>query len=197
MERTRPKRKVNMAIGICRTLNHVCRWSALAALALAFSLCIFSLVWGKSSGHHRRAVKLEREAYGEKILSPGAKALERRYKKRIVIARKRGRGRSSQNKEFTERKWRDYERLSPEEKARTNRKFREWKSLPPEKQDLMRRRMERWKGLPPEDRSLYKQRFKQWQRLSPEEQERIRERLEKWNGLPHEEKEELRRRFRK
>jgi hypothetical protein len=169
----------------------------MATLALAFLLCFFTLAWGRSNGHHGRAVKLEREAYGKKIISPGVKAFETRYKKRIVITRKQGRGRSSQNDELTERKWRDDQRLSPEEKARMDRKYREWKSLPPEKQDLLRRRMKRWNELPPEDRSLYKQRFQQWQRLSPEEQERIRERLKKWNGLPQEEKEKIRRRFRR
>jgi hypothetical protein len=197
MEGRRLLRKINMVKAMFISFLSLRRWKTVAMLALVVLLCFFTIAWGKSSKHHRRGVKLERDAYGERVLSPRAKAFETRYKKRIGIARKRGKGRSSQNKEPTERKWRDYERLTPEEKARTNRKFREWKSLPPEKQELLRRRMERWKKLPPEDRSRYKQRFHQWQRLSPEERERIRERLEKWNGLPREEKEKIRRRFRK
>jgi hypothetical protein len=186
-----------MAKGIFKSLFSVRRWRIVAMLALAFLLCYCTIAWGKSNKHQKRGMKLERESYGERVLSPSVKAFEKGYKKRIVIARKRGKRRSSQNKELKEGKWRDYERLTPEEKARTKRKFREWKSLPPGKQELLRRRMERWKELPPEDRSLYKRRFHQWQRLSPEERERIRERLKKWNGLPHEEKEKIRRRFRK
>ena len=186
-----------MAKGMFRSLFSVRRWKTVATLALAFLLCYFTITWGKSNRHHKRGLLLERESYGERVLSPRVKAFETGYKKRIVITRKRGKRSSSQNREHTERKWRDYQRLTPEEKARTNRKFREWKSLPREKQELLRRRMERWKELPPEDRSIYKQRFHQWQRLSPEERERIRERLKKWNGLPHEEKEKIRRRFRR
>jgi hypothetical protein len=186
-----------MAKDMIRTLLSMRRWRTVGTLVLAFWLCFFTLAWGKSNGHDRRAAKLEREAYSRKIISPGVRPLEKRYKKRIVITRKQGRGRSSENDELTERKWGDDQRLSPEEKERMDRKFREWKSLPPEKQDLLRRRMKRWNELPPEDRSLYKQRFQQWQRLSPEERERIRERLEKWNGLPQEEKEKIRRRFRR
>ncbi len=186
-----------MAKGMIRTLFSMRRWRTVATLALAFLLCFFTLAWGKSNGHPGRAAKLERGAYGKKNIFLGVRPFETGYKKRIVIARKQGRGRSSQNEDLTERGWRDDESLSPEEKARMDRKFREWKSLPPEKQDLLRRRMKRWNELAPEDRSLYKERFKQWQRLSPEEQERIRERLQKWNGLPQEEKEKIRRRFRR
>jgi hypothetical protein len=195
MKGTGPQRKMDMANVIFRSLSSVRRWRTAATLTLAFLLFSFTLAWGKSNGHPRRAVKLE-EAYVEKFRSPGVKTFERGDKKRVLIAKKRGKGRSSQNKELSERKGREYDRLSPEEKTRMNRKFRDWKSLPPEKQDLLRRRMERWKKLPPKDRSLYERRFQQWQRLSPEERERIRDRLEKWNGLPHEEKEKIRRRFR-
>lgn len=197
MEGTQPKRKMDMAKGMFMTLNYVCRWSTLATLALAFLLCFSTIAWGKSKGYHRRAVKHESKGYSEEMLSLRMKGVEGRYKKKIVIARKRSKGRSSQNKEPMGGKWRDYESLSPEEKARMKRKFREWKTLPPEKQDLLRHRMKRWKELPPEERSRYKQRFRQWQSLSPEEQERIRQRLKKWNGLPQEEKEKIRRRFRK
>jgi hypothetical protein len=188
---------MDMARGMIRTLFSMRRWRTVATLALAFLLCFFTLAWGKSNGHARRAAKLEREAYGKKIIFLGVRPFETGYEKRIVIARRQGRGHSSQNEDLTERGWRDDESLSPEDKSRMDRKFREWKSLPPEKQDLLRRRMKRWNELPPEDRSLYKQRFQQWQRLSPEEQERIRERLKKWNGLPQEEKEKIRRRFRR
>ena len=185
-----------MTKGMFRSLFSVRRWWTVAMLALAFSLFCFTLAWGKPNRHPRRAVKQE-EAYSEKFRFPDRKIFERRYKKRILMVKKRGKGRSPQKKEFSERNRREYDRLSPEEKARMNRKFREWKSLPPEKRDLMRRRMKRWKALPPEDRSLYKERFQQWQSLSPEERERIRERLKKWNGLPQEEREKIRRRFRR
>jgi hypothetical protein len=195
MEGTGPQRKTVMAKSMFRSLSSVRRWGTVATLALAFLIFFSTLAWAKPNGHPRRAVK-PGEAYGEKVRFPGGKTFERRYKKRVLIAKKRGKGRSSQDKELSERKGREYDRLSPEEKARMNRKFREWKSLPPEKQELLRHRMKRWKELPPEDRSLYERRFQQWQRLSPEERERIRERLKKWNGLPHEEKEKIRRRFR-
>ena len=184
-----------MGKGLFRSLYIVRRWRTAAALALALLLIWFTSAWAKPNGHPRRAAKLE-ESYGQKFRSLGGETYERRYKKRVFITKKRGKGRSSQNKEHSERKGREYDRLSPEEKKRMNRKFREWKSLPPEKQELLRHRMKRWKELPPKDRSLYERRFQQWQRLSPEERERIRERLKKWNGLPHEEKEKIRRRFR-
>jgi hypothetical protein len=197
MEGRRPLKKMEMAKDVIRTLFSVRRWRTVARLALAFLLCFFTLAWGKSNGHPRRTVKLQRGVYGQEIISLGVRPFETEYKKRIVIARRQGRGRSSRNGDLTERGWRGDKGLSPEEKAGMDRKFREWRSLPPEKQELLRRRMKRWNELPPEDRSLYKQRFQQWQRLSPEEQERIRERLKKWKALPQEEKEEIRRRFRR
>ena len=184
-----------MAKGLFRSLHSVPQWRTVAPLALALLLFCFTLAWANPNGHFGRGVTPE-ESYGEKFRSPGGKTFEKRYKKRVLITKRRGKGRSSENNELSERRGREYDRLSPEEKARMNRRFREWKSLPPEKQELLRRRMKRWKELPPEDRSLYERRFEQWQRLSPEERERIRERLKKWNGLPQEEKEEIRRRFR-
>jgi hypothetical protein len=187
---------MDMAKGMFRSLYFVRRWRIVATLALALLLFCSTLAWAKPNGHPGRAASLE-ESYDKKFRSPGGKTFERRYKKRVLITKKRGKGRSFQNKELSERKGREYDRLSPEEKARMNRRFREWKSLPPEKQELLRRRMKRWKELPPEDRSLYERRFEQWQRLSPEERERIRERLKMWNGLPQEEKEKIRRRFRR
>ena len=172
-----------MTKGMFRSLFSVGRWWTVAMLALAFSLFCFTLAWGKPNRHPRRTVKQE-EAYSEKFRFPDRKSVERRYKKRVLIVKKRGKGRSPQEKELSEGNGREYERLSPEEKARMNRKFREWKSLPPEKQDLLRRRMKRWKALPPEDRSLYKERFQQWQSPSPEERERIRERLKNGTACP-------------
>jgi hypothetical protein len=186
---------MGMEKGWFRSFFTVCRWRTLAMLVLGFLLLFFSLAWAETNEHPSRTLHRE-EAYGEKLRFPSVTTFERRYHKLVLMAKKRGRGRSFQNKDLSERRGREYDRLSPEEKKRMKRKFREWKSLPPEKQDLMRRRMRRWKELPPEDRSLYERRFQQWQRLSPEERERIRKRLEKWNGLPHEEKEKIRRRFR-
>ncbi|MGD8226190.1 MAG: DUF3106 domain-containing protein [Desulfobacteraceae bacterium] len=185
-----------MAKGLFSSLDSVRRLRRVAPLALALVLFCSTLAWAKTNGHRGRAARQE-ESYGEKFHSPDWKTNEGGYKKRVLITQKRGKRRSSENNELSQRKGREYDRLSPEEKARMKRKFREWKSLPPEKQELLRRRMKRWKQLPPEDRSLYERRFEQWQRLSPEERERIRERLKKWNGLPQEEKETIRRRFRR
>lgn len=187
---------MDMVKGLFRSLYFVRPWRRAAALALVLLLFCFTSAWAKPNGHPRRAARLE-ESYGEKFRFQGRKNYERRYKKRVLMTKKRGKGRSSESKEHSERNRRKFDRLSPEEKKEMNRKFREWKSLPPEKQELLRRRMKRWKELPPEDRSRYKQRFEQWQRLTPQERERIRERLKKWNGLPHEEKEKIRRRFRR
>jgi hypothetical protein len=184
---------MDMARGMFGSLYSVRRWRTVAPLALALLLFCFTAAWAKSNGYAGRAATLE-ESFGEKFRSPGWKTFERRYKKRVLITKRRSKGRSSQNNELWKRKGGEYDTLSPEEKARMDRRFREWKSLPPEKQELLRRRMRRWKELPPEDRSLYERRFDQWQRLSPEERERIREELKKWNGLPQEEKEKIRRR---
>ena len=184
-----------MARGMFRSLYSVGRWKAVATLALALLLFCFTAAWARPNRHPGRAAKVER-SYGEKFRSPGGKTFERRYKRRILITKRRGKGRSSQNNELWGRKGGEYDTLSPEEKARMDRRFREWESLPPEKRELLRRRMKRWKELSPDDRSLYERRFEQWQKLSPKEREQIRQRLEKWNGLPQEEKEKIRRRFR-
>ena len=184
-----------MAEGMFRSIYSIRQWRTVATLALALMLFCFTAAWAKPNGHSGRGAELE-ESHGEKFRAPSGRTFERRYKDRILISKKRGKGRSSQNNELSERKGREYDTLPPEDKERMNRRFREWKSLPPERQELLRRRMRRWKELPPEDRSLYERRFEQWQRLSPEERERIRERLKKWNGLPQEEKEKIRRRFR-
>jgi hypothetical protein len=187
---------MDMVKGLFKSLHFVRPWRRAAALALALLFFCITSAWAKPNGHPRRAAKPE-ASYGEKFPFPGRKNYERAYKKRVLITKRRGKGRSSESKEHSERWGKEYDRLSPEDKKEMNRKFREWKSLPPEKQELLRRRMKRWKKLPPEDRSRYKQRFQQWQRLTPEERERIRERLQKWNGLPQEEKEKIRRRFRR
>lgn len=102
---------------------------------------------------------------------------------------------SSETEADLEKKWKDNEDLSRDEKARLKRKRMEWEALPPEKQKVLRQRMKQLKGLSPGDRELFRQRFKQWKKLSPEEREIIRQDLDRWDRLPPQERENIRRRF--
>jgi len=97
--------------------------------------------------------------------------------------------------EDLERKWKNYQGLSPDEKTRLKRKRMEWEALPPEKQKVLRQRMKRLKSLSPADRELFRQRFKQWKKLSPGERQGIRQDLDRWDRLPSQERERIRRKF--
>ncbi len=102
---------------------------------------------------------------------------------------------SSETAGDVERKWKNYQDLSPDEKARLKKKRMKWEALPPEKQKVLRQRMKRLKGLSPGDRELFRQRFHQWRKLSPEERQGIRQDLDRWDRLSPQERERIRRRF--
>ena len=102
---------------------------------------------------------------------------------------------SSETAGDLERKWKNYQDLSPDEKATLKRKRMKWEALPPEKQKVLRQRMKQLKGLSPGDRELFRQRFKQWKKLSPEQRQGIRQDLDRWDRLPPQERERIRRKF--
>jgi len=99
--------------------------------------------------------------------------------------------------EDTQRNWRTYQELTPDDKNRLRDRSQKWQSLPPEQQKEMRRRMERYRELPPQDQERYQERYKQWQSLPPEDRDRIRDRLRQWDSLSPQEKEDVRQRFQK
>jgi len=97
----------------------------------------------------------------------------------------------------TQRNWKMYQGLSPDDKAGLREKSQRWQSLPPEERQEMRQRMERYRELPPQDRERYQERYQQWQSLSPEDRNRIRDRLQHWDRLSPQEQEDVRQRFQK
>ena len=103
----------------------------------------------------------------------------------------------SQMDEDSQRNWKTYQGLTPDDKAGLRDKSHKWQSLSPEKQNEMRRRMERYRELPPQDQDRYQKHYKQWQSLPPEDRNRIRDRLRNWDSLSPQEKEDVRRRFQK
>jgi len=97
--------------------------------------------------------------------------------------------------ENTQRNWKTYQGLSPDEKTRLKDKSRKWQSLPPEEKQEMRRRMERYRELPAQDQERYQKRYKQWQSIPPEDRNRIRDRLKNWDSLSPLEQEDVLQRF--
>jgi Protein of unknown function (DUF3106) len=102
-----------------------------------------------------------------------------------------------QRDDDTQRNWKTYQGLSPDDKAGLREKERRWQSLPPEERQEMRRRMERYRELPPQDQKRYRERYQQWQSLSPEDRNQIRDRLRHWDNLSPQEQQEIRQRFQK
>ena len=99
--------------------------------------------------------------------------------------------------EDTQRNWKTYQGLSPDDKAGLRDKSQRWQSLPPDQQNEMRRRMERYKELPPRDQERYQKRYQQWQSLPPEDRNRIRDRLKNWDSLSPQEQKDVLQRFQK
>ena len=97
----------------------------------------------------------------------------------------------------TQRNWKMYQGLSPDDKAGLREKSQRWQSLPPEERQEMRRRMERYRELPPQDRERYQERYQQWQSLPPEDRNKIRDRLRNWDSLSPQEQEDVLKRFQK
>ena len=95
----------------------------------------------------------------------------------------------------SDRRYTDYENLSPEEKARFRKKLKAWQSLSPEERKTMKNRMNRWKDLPPEKQKTYQKRFKQLQDLSPGERQKLRRQLDEWDELSPREKKRIKNRF--
>ncbi len=67
----------------------------------------------------------------------------------------------SQMDDATQRNWKRYQGLSPDDK------------------DRLREKSQRWQSLPPEDRNQIRDRLRHWDSLSPQEQEDIRQRFQK------------------
>jgi hypothetical protein len=103
----------------------------------------------------------------------------------------------SQMDDATQRNWKRYQGLSPDDKDRLREKSQRWQSLPPEERQEMRRRMDRYRELPPQDQERYQKRYQQWQSLPPEDRNQIRDRLRHWDSLSPQEQEDIRQRFQK
>lgn len=94
-----------------------------------------------------------------------------------------------------EENWRNYQKLSPQEKRRLLKKRQEWDALPPKEKQNLRQQMDYWNRLSPKDRALFMKLFDQWQQLPAEERLRIRRSLEQWEDLSPTERESIRRKF--
>ena len=170
-------------------------WKVTAILTVWVVMLFSAPTWAKPKGSYGTAnMACERELSKKPVVKRWD-TIGHTYRENghtHIARRKRP---SSDTGEGLERKWRNYQDLSPNEKARLKRKRKEWEALPPEKQKVLRQRMKRLKSLSPADRELFRQRFKQWKKLSPEERQGIRQDLDRWDRLPPQERERIRRRF--
>jgi len=149
----------------------------IAVLLLTFA----DLAWGKSEASYS---PYPLQVYGNQNPSPG------------IDMSRRQQG-SSQMDDGTQRNWKTYQGLTPDDKAGLREKSQRWQSLPPEERQEMRRRMERYRELPPQDQERYQKRYQQWQSLPPEDRNQIRDRLRNWDSLSPQEQQEIRQRFQK
>ena len=176
-------------------LTFVTLWEVTAILTVWVVMLFSAPVWAKPKGSYGTTNMAGERELRERPVVNRWDTIGFTYKEssHIYIARKERQ--SSETAADLERKWKDNQGLSREEKARHKRKRMEWEALPPEKQKVLRQRMKRLKGLSPADRELFRQRFKQWKKLSPEERQGIRQDLDRWDRLPPLERERIRRRF--
>jgi hypothetical protein len=187
--------KINMMKHRQGAYTFLALWKVTAILTVWVVMLFSAPVWAKPKGSYGTTNMAGDRELCEKPVLKRWDAIGHTYKEssHTYIARKKRP--SSETGEDLERKWKNYQDLSPDEKARLKRKRMEWDALPPEKQKVLRQRMKRLKGLSPDDRELFRQRFRQWKKLSPEERQGIRQDLDRWDRLPPQERERIRRRF--
>ncbi|SMC22939.1 Protein of unknown function [Desulfacinum hydrothermale DSM 13146] len=75
------------------------------------------------------------------------------------------------------------------------KRYREWQSLSPEEKEKIRKRYEKYKSLPEPKRKLYEKRYRQWERLTPAQKKRVEDGLRRWDQLTPQEQESIRRLF--
>lgn len=151
-------------------------------MLIAVVMLVFAeLSWGKPQSPY---LPYPIQAYRNPSPSPGLD----------VSRRQQG---PSQMDDATQRNWKRYQGLSPDDKDRLREKSQRWQSLPPEERQEMRRRMDRYRELPPQDQERYQKRYQQWQSLPPEDRNQIRDRLRNWDSLSPQEQQEIRQRFQK
>ena len=187
--------KINMVKHRQGTLKSLALWKVTAILTVWLVMLFSAPTWAKPKGSYGTTnMGGERELRKRPVVKRWD-TIGHTYKEssHTHIARKKRP--SSETGGDLERKWKNYQGLSPDEKARLKRKRMEWEALPPEKQKVLRQRMKRLKSLSPADRELFRQRFKQWKKLSHEERQGIRQDLDRWDRLPPQERERIRRRF--
>ncbi len=177
------------------TLTFLALWKVIAILTVWVVMLFSAPTWAKPKGSYGTTNMAGDRELRKKPVVKRWDTIGHTYKEsgHMHIAWKKRP--SSETAEDLERKWQNYQGLSPDEKARLKRKRMEWEALPPEKQKVLRQRMKRLKGLSPDDRELFRQRFNQWKKLSPEERQGIRQDLDRWDRLPPQERERIRRRF--
>jgi len=187
--------KINMVKHSQGTLTFLALWKITAILTVWVVMLFSAPVWAKPKGSYGATNMAGERELRKKPVVTRWDTIGHRYKEssRTRIAWKKRP--SSEAAEDLEKKWKNYQSLSSDEKARHKRKRMEWEALPPEKQKVLRQRMKQLKGLSPDDRELFRQRFKQWKKLSPEERQGIRQDLDRWDRLPPQERERIRLRF--
>ncbi len=83
---------------------------------------------------------------------------------------------------WLERNYREWQRLSPEEKEILRKRLKHFESLPLQKKELIKKHYERWKQLSPEQRRLIKEYLNNWDKLTPEEKNLIKRQFQREFG---------------
>jgi uncharacterized membrane protein len=187
--------KINMMKYRQGAFSFLALWTVTAILTVWVVMLFSAPVWAKPKGSYGTTNMAGERELRKKPVVKRWDTIGHTYKENshIYIARKKRP--SPETAEGLERKWKNYQDLSPDEKARLKRKRKQWEALPPEKKKVLRQRMKQLKSLSPGDRELFRQRFHQWKKLSPEERQGIRQDLDRWDRLPPQERERIRRRF--
>ncbi len=177
------------------TLTFLALWKVTAILTVWFIMLFSAPTWAKPKGSYEITNMAGERELRKRPVVKRWDAIGHTYKENSHTHMARKKRASSETGGDLERKWKNYQDLSPDEKARLKRKSMEWEALPPEKKKVLRKRMKRLKGLSPGDRELFRQRFKQWKKLSPDQRQGIRQDLDRWDRLPPQERERIRRKF--
>ena len=177
------------------TFTFLALWKVTVILTVWLIMLFSAPVWAKPKGSYGTTNMAGERELRKRPVVKRWDTIGHTYKESSHTHMARKKRQSSETGEDLERKWKNYQGLSPDEKARLKRKRMEWEALPPEKQKVLRQRMKQLKGLSPGDRELFRQRFNQWKKLSPEERQGIRQDLDRWDRLPPQERERIRRRF--
>jgi len=135
--------KINMMKHRQGTFTFLALWKVTAILTVWVVMLFSAPVWAKPKGSYGTTNMAGERELRKKSVDKRWDTIGHTYKEssHTHIARKKRS--SSETAEDLERKWKNYQGLSPDEKARLKRKRMEWEALPPEKQKVLRQRMKR------------------------------------------------------